>query len=154
MAGEPDSAAGGRTCNGWVTVEAVEAAIGRSVDDLEVDVWAEREGRIECELLADDAPVLELSSRNWEVAGDRDEVLLRDAAGTVEGPLEDSWIGPRTDEDDGQLLGLARLAQDPADLALTVAVRQPAADGDTVAAVARLLEELAATAVDGSPDTA
>jgi hypothetical protein len=148
---------GGRTCAGWATVEAVEAAIGMAVDDLdEIVVATPRPGQLDCFLHAADGTVMRLHVDRWPQF-DFDHRTLDDLDDAVDaGVGEWSRIGPiGRDDDDPAVLGLARVPTDavPAgEVGVSVVLLRPAADADTHEVIGRLLGELAAAAEDGPPD--
>jgi hypothetical protein len=148
------TAVGGRTCEGWVTVDAVEAATGLAIDDLDLHASPRDAQRIVCEYDdPDGTTVLKLYSERWEGGIWRDEIHLSENEQRRDGPIDGSVIAPiPEDEDDPAVMGLARFPRDPMDLGLGVVLYVPADDGDPDDHIGRLLEELWATAEDGAPD--
>jgi hypothetical protein len=141
--------AGGHACDGWVTTDAVEAAIGRDLDDLEVRVLGGRDGLVLCQVRDGDTTLLTLESRRWGPEAAHELELAEGRAEARPGPLDPSVLWPGPGRHDG-VLGIARVERpDGQERELDVRLLEPPAEGDGYDAVARLVTELARSVTEG-----
>jgi hypothetical protein len=140
---------GGHACDGWVTTDAVETAIGRDLDDLEVRVIGGRDGLVLCQVRDGDTSLLTLESRRWGPEAAHELELAEEHAEARPGPLDPSVLWPGPGRHDG-ILGIARVERpDGQDRELDVRLLEPPAEGDGYDAVARLVTELARSVAEG-----